>query len=37
MILSMENFRTSMVWKEFMEIPYVKEGMRKASFISEQD
>lgn len=36
-VLSIENFRTGMVWREFMEIPYVKEGMRKAGFVSYQE
>jgi len=35
LVLSIENYRTGLVWKEFMEIPYIQEGMRKAGFISK--
>ncbi|RLF15944.1 MAG: hypothetical protein DRJ66_03705 [Thermoprotei archaeon] len=32
-LLLLENFRTGLVWKEFMQIPYIKEGLRKAGFV----
>ncbi len=32
MLVMIENFRTSMIWDIFMQIPYVQEGMKKTGF-----
>jgi len=32
-LLLLEDFRTGLVWKEFMQIPYIQEGLRKAGFV----
>ncbi|MHB1178836.1 MAG: glucoamylase family protein, partial [Daejeonella sp.] len=31
-VLMLENFRSGFIWGEYMKIPYVIEGMRKAKF-----
>ncbi len=31
-VLSIENYRSGSIWKRFMDIPYVKTGMKKAKF-----
>ena len=36
MVLMLENFRSELVWKEFMSVTYVKEGMKKAGFMTVQ-
>jgi len=36
MVLMLENFRSGMVWKEFMSVPYVKEAMKKAGFLQNK-
>ena len=32
-LLLLENFRTGLVWKEFIQIPYIQEGLKKAGFV----
>ncbi|MEM2878548.1 MAG: glucoamylase family protein [Candidatus Hadarchaeales archaeon] len=34
LVLMIEAFRSGNVWKDFMSIPYIVEGMRKAGFVS---
>ena len=33
-VLMLENFRSGIVWKEFMQVPYVQNAMKKAGFVS---
>ena len=32
-LLLLENFRSGLVWREFMQIPYIQEGLRRAGFV----